>query len=580
MVLAVAVAAGGLAASCVKYGLTDTSDYIGTYKPGTLPAPAISQVEPAPPSGATPPAVAAPVARTNGEPAPGAQPVPEPPLPGLPPRDQALAKLPTPGPPETRGEPVSLTVTQAYLTALQNNQALVVQRLNPPITRTFEETQLAAFDPDLTGTWAQGRSSTLGGAGQPWISSDTVLGNMGFSQFFPTGTTVGAGLSTLSPSPAGSIAGEDFFASRAGLSVTQSLLRGYGMDVNLASLREARIDTLSTQYQLRGFAEALVAQVEETYWDYTLAQRQIEIFNQSLKLAEDQLRETEERIRVGKLAQIEIAAAQSEVATRREGLIDAYSLLAKTRLALLRLTNPTQADYWTRDVKTDSLPIIPDVKLDRPEVHVQLAMKMRSDLNQARLQVQRGDLVIVQTKNGLLPKLDLFVTLGKTGYADSFGRSWEKLDDKGYDFMVGANFEYAPLNRSAKAADQRARLTRHQSAEAVANLAQLVEVDVRSALIEVTRSREQTVATVITRRLQEEKVRAEMEKFRVGKSTTLLVAQTQRDLLLSQINEVMAVVANLKALVELFRFEGSLLERRGIAAPGREPVQMPPERLP
>ena len=88
------------------------------------------------------------------------------------------------------------------------------------------------------------------------------------------------------------------------------------------------------------------------------------------------------------------------------------------------------------------------------------------------------------------------------------------------------------------------------------------------------------MATVITRRLQEEKVRAEMEKFRVGKSTTLLVAQTQRDLLLSQINEVMAVVANLKALVELFRFEGSLLERRGIAAPGREPVQMPPERLP
>jgi hypothetical protein len=32
------------------------------------------------------------------------------------------------------------------------------------------------------------------------------------------------------------------------------------------------------------------------------------------------------------------------------------------------------------------------------------------------------------------------------------------------------------------------------------------------------------------------------------------------------------VVNLLKGLVDLFRVDGSLLERRGIAAPGREPV--------
>jgi hypothetical protein len=32
------------------------------------------------------------------------------------------------------------------------------------------------------------------------------------------------------------------------------------------------------------------------------------------------------------------------------------------------------------------------------------------------------------------------------------------------------------------------------------------------------------------------------------------------------------VVNYIKALVELYRLEGSLLERRGIFAPGREPV--------
>jgi outer membrane protein TolC len=93
--------------------------------------------------------------------------------------------------------------------------------------------------------------------------------------------------------------------------------------------------------------------------------------------------------------------------------------------------------------------------------------------------------------------------------------------------------------------------------------------------VEANRLKEQVAATAATRRFQEETLRAETEKFRVGKSTALLVAQAQRDLLQSQIAEVEAVVNDLKALVELYRQDGSLLERRGIAAPGQEPVELP-----
>ncbi len=100
-----------------------------------------------------------------------------------------------------------------------------------------------------------------------------------------------------------------------------------------------------------------------------------------------------------------------------------------------------------------------------------------------------------------------------------------------------------------------------------------VELDVRTAFIEVNRTREQISATAATRKFQAEKLRAETEKFRVGRSTSLLVAQVQRDLLFSQIAEVRGVANYLKALVELYRLEGSLLERRGISAPGREPVE-------
>jgi outer membrane protein TolC len=181
-------------------------------------------------------------------------------------------------------------------------------------------------------------------------------------------------------------------------------------------------------------------------------------------------------------------------------------------------------------------------------------------------------LEVVKTKNGLLPKLDAFINFGKTGYADTFDRSMNNLDEDSYDVTFGLTFEYPVSNQAARARYARAILSRDQMLKALENLVQLVQVDVRSAYIEVTRTREQITATAATRNFQEEKLRAESEKFRVGKSTSLLVAQTQRDLVASQIAEIEAFANYLKALVSLYGLEGSLLQRRGISASGAEPV--------
>jgi outer membrane protein TolC len=221
----------------------------------------------------------------------------------------------------------------------------------------------------------------------------------------------------------GTDAFDEFFASRIGVSVTQPLLRGFGLDVNLAALRQAGIDVKMSQYELRGFAEDLVASVQATYWDYALAQQQIAIVTQSLELAQQQLNDVTYRIDVGQRAETELAAAQAQVALREGNLIDARSALARTRLDLVRQINPDGADMWNRDVILRTRPSVPEVDLGSVEEHVAIAMRMRPDLNQARLQLQKDDLTVVRTKNGLLPQLDLFVDIGRTGYANSFSGS-------------------------------------------------------------------------------------------------------------------------------------------------------------
>lgn len=459
--------------------------------------------------------------------------------------------------------PLELTLTDAALLALENNRSLRVERYNPAIRQTSEDQARAVFDPSLSAEVSGSSQRTTAG-------NSTGLGaSVELTRSLPTGTDVSVGLSADRSHTSGT--GTDY-STRAGISVTQALLRGYGLDVNLASIRQAELDTRSSEYELRGFAESLLGQIESAYWDYALARRQIEIYEQSLDLANRQLKETEQRIQVGVQAETERAAAEAEVALRQEGLINARSALESARLRLLRLLNPPGSALWQREITLKDQPTASDLKLDEAEAHVALALRMRPDLNQARLALQRGELEIVKTKNGLLPKLDLFITLGKTGYASSFIDSVGDMTGNHYDAAAGLRVEYSLWNRDADAQHRRATLSRDQAADALGNLAQLVEMDVRTAHVEAKRTREQVTATAATRKLQDQKLRAETEKFKVGKSTSLLVAQAQRDLLASQIAEVQAVVNQLKAVADLFRLDGSLLDRRGIAAPGRRPA--------
>jgi outer membrane protein len=475
---------------------------------------------------------------------------------------------------KTDEEALTIGIQDAILMAMEHNRSLVVERMNPQISQTFEKEQLAVFDPVLGADISPRRTvaDRLSRAGSSTESQivDTITGTISLDKYFSSGTNLELlGSSSYTDS---SLYSDTFTSNRLGITVTQALLQGMDVRANMASVHQAEIDTLISEYELRGYTEVLLEEVELQFWDYALAQKQIDIYTNSLNLAEQQMADVQERIKIGNLAEMELAAAQAEVALRRENLINARSDLAKERLNLLRLLNPSPEINWDKDIILRYQTSLPEIGLTNVEQHVQVAMKMRPDLNQARLQIRQGDLEVVKTKNGLLPRLDAFISYGKTGYADSFNRALQNLDQKSYDVSFGLTFAYPPANQAARARYTRAVLSRQQMQKALENLIQLVQVDVRSAYIEVTRTREQITATEATRKFQEEKLRAETEKFKVGKSTSLLVAQAQRDLVASQIAEIESFANYLKALVSLFQLEGTLLQRRGISAPGSEPV--------
>ncbi len=467
-----------------------------------------------------------------------------------------------------------VSIERAVSLALRNNRGLRVEMLQPMITGTFEALERARFDPVLDGEVAilRERSQRISAATQEIFGTldERLQGDVGIQQELPTGTTLDASFRQVF---ADSDRTPGQYSTRFGFTLTQALLRGADRDANVASIQQARLDTLASEYELRGFVESLVADVETTFWEFLLTNREIEIFESSLELAERQLNETSQRVEVGVVAETELAAAKAEIAQRREELINARSDMKRARLELLRLMNPRTREGWDLELQLLGEAAAEPIELDPVGEHVRLARFMRPELNEARLRLEQGRLDVVRTRNGLLPRLDFFITLGKTGFADSFGEAWADLDGRGYDLQAGLAFQYPLGNRAADAEFDRARFSRRQASESVENLTQLVDLEVRLAYIEVKRAEEQIEATRVTRELREETLRAESEKFRVGTSTTFLVAQAQRDLLESQIAEVRAMVNYRQTLIELYRLEGTLLQRRAIDAPGRRAVE-------
>ncbi|PLX99111.1 MAG: TolC family protein [Desulfuromonas sp.] len=467
--------------------------------------------------------------------------------------------------PITEDNVLEISIEQAIVAALNNNRDLRVQRLGPVIAGTFEQIERGIFDPEVYAEYSYFEEESIE-TSRSTGTQFSVIGEeteavAGLRQFVATGTQIDL---NVTQSGSESNRAPEQQTARAGLTITQSLLRGFGPAVNLARVRQQEFATKASRDQFRGYAETVLAETEIAYWNHVLAHEEIRIFKESLDVARQQLSEIELRIEVGILPEIELAAARTEEALRVQALIDARSLLEESRLRLLRLLSPGGEKHFDLDVITTSEFRLSTEPLDDLEERLFLAVKLRPDLQEARLRLQQERLETVITRNGLLPRLDLFINYGKTGYADSFSNSFRELDQDNYDLTAGLRLNHFLGNRAARARNEAAFASRQQAAEAVANLQQLVKLDVRLAFNELERARQQIDATRKTRKLQEQTLNAEKERFGVGASTALQVAQVQRDYLQTQIAEVEAMVHYRIALVRLYLAEGSLLDRRGI----------------
>ena len=498
---------------------------------------------------------------------------------------QVPLPVPLPIGPDSTGPRVSLTLEDAVKRALESNLDIAVQRINQQTYDLSIASIRSVYSPTMSSmissqTSKVASTSTIAGAaaGQA-ITNDTFVFNGAVAQDVPWGGgNFSAGLdnrrqattslnATINPQ----------YNPTLSAQYTQPLLRDFRIDTTRQQILITRLNQEMSDIQLRQITINTVANVRNAYWDYVFAVQSVEVARQSLTLAEELVRNNQSKVDIGTMAPIDVVQAQAQVASQRQVLVAAEGTRRTAEIALKRLiVSGTQDPLWTSTIEPIDRPEFRPEPVDLASA-TERALSSRTDVAQARKNLEINSVTLRYLQNQKLPQVNVqtryattgiggtrYVTEGSGvnrgtiidvvpgGYLDALNTLFRQQLPT---WTVSLNISYNLGTSAAEASVARTRIQQNQIDVQLRQLDLQVMSDISNAAIQVQNSAERVQAAQAARDLAQQQLDAENSKFAVGMSTNFQVVQSQRDLSTAQNNELQAVLAYRRAVVDFERVQ-------------------------
>jgi outer membrane protein len=481
---------------------------------------------------------------------------------------------------------LELSLEEACARALENSPDIEVERLaNQSVELGLREAE-RWYEPYLTSMAEVGsrrepaQDAFAGGA---TVDTDSLTWNFGLAQPLKTGASLRLDMqngredttsvySTFDPG----------YVTRAQIGLTQPLLRNFRVDEQRQRIRVAKKDREISDLAFREAVLNMTAEVKRRYFNLIYAIDYRDAHARVVEMVRQLQDDNRERVKAGVMPRFDLLLGDSELAAREEALMVAEADAARAEDALKRLVlEAGDLEAWKVRIRPKDRPVPEPVAVD-VEAALRAALAQRTDLRAARAGLDRSELARQFAGNQARPALDLSVTYGTMGLggtkvvrSETGGEVSEKipggygdalsdaLDGRHPTWTVGLNLAYPILNRAAKTGVARAQVGRELAAARVAQLEQDVIAEVRDAAraVEIGYGRVQRAQEALA--FQKQRLDAEMERFAAGRSTPFFVVQAQRDLFVSALTALTAVVDYRKSQVEFERVQAAGLTAEG-----------------
>ncbi len=444
------------------------------------------------------------------------------------------------------------------------------------------------YDPAIVGqlNWSHQTTpqTNLLSAGTNALVTNGFIANAGVQQGFASGGQVSLNFDNTHQNVNSlNTAYNPYTGSSLGLTVTQPLLRGFGLSLNRRFIRiaanERKIASLLFQQQLI----ATVYGVVRLYTDLVALYQDEKVKEETVRLANKLLADTNAQVEEGTLAPVEATRANAQVFATQQDLINARGLLEEQEAIIKNLLTRTEdsAIRAAHIIPTGTLDIPPTDEVRPIQDLINEAMANRPDLGQARLQVENDIIGLQGAKNATLPEVDLVGVAQNNGlagaatglvsnpnapFAGGYGGALGQVLARDYPtYGIGVQVTLPIHNRIAEADLARDELNTRQAQVRVVQLQNQAKLEVEDALIAMRRARAAYEAAVQARKFQEQSLDAEQAKFEVGASTAFFVIQYESLLAQARSTEVAARSSYVKAKAALQRATGSILSDNNIS---------------
>jgi outer membrane protein TolC len=464
---------------------------------------------------------------------------------------------------------------------------------------------ITSFDPILTGTLQMDRLHTRSTSSvnvASALNTNTGTADLAYTQGLQWGTDININFnnSHITSNIKNNLYSPDIAPSTL-FKLTQPVLQGFGKVANTRYIYIARNNLQITDVSFRLQVITTVDQIENIYWDLAYAFENVKEQQDSLNYAQTILKDARTQVRYGVDQPIQIVNAESTVALDQQALI-----LAQTNLELQQLLMKNALSRTLQNSRVMDAAVIPTSTMQMPaagpepevEELVKQAFANRAELEESRIDLNTRKLNEQAVNNTLRPIVNPSIYYGGSGLGGavnplipicsstvtkrcfnpatapsgfrnggpvSYGSALEQtFNGTAPDYGAAATIDLTLRNRLAQANQVRSQLEGGQAELRLQQLENQVRIEVRNAQFGVQQNRASVEAAQKSVDLAKQSLYAEQRKLDVGVSDPDNVLQQHSTLVAAQSNLASALAAYEKALIELDRSTGLLLEHSGI----------------
>ncbi|MFC1601313.1 TolC family protein [Candidatus Sumerlaeota bacterium] len=478
------------------------------------------------------------------------------------------------------GEPRPVSLSELLTMVLDRNLDIRVQRYDQLIADDEIGKQQGIYDVTLSAGVSRSNAhipssqdpEKAGRAGFSYANSlatgqDSRQAEAALQQLLPSGAALAIGSTTTrdKTSPLLTSARYDpFYSQQYGISIIQPLLKNFGPTVTNSGIDIAR---RSREIAAEAFRQQVLDQtaaVMSLYWDLVFAINDAEVQQLSLEQAEGLLRVNTIKFDAEVLSLVDVLLAKAGVATRQSALISAKARIRRVQDSIKRTIRTEEQTGWHDNLLPRDTPGFVEYPFALEQC-LEQAFLHRPDLRQLELASEIARIGERVARNQRLPSLDIAASYSILGYGDDFDPANHDAGARDYEtWSYGIELTFPLQNRAARYAYKQAQTQVAQSELSQENLRDRAILGVRDAMRNLTALRQQIDTTKAATEYEQAKLDAEQKRYDVGESTSQDILDYQEDLATARSNHFLAIVEFNKAVIELERTKGTLLDTLGI----------------